>query len=119
MRRAWILWMALASLGAAAVPQAPTAKKETRAFSVLLPGVYSCEVRGMICTACAGEIVESLKAVAGVESARVDFDRRLLLLTVAQDKAVPVVALRRALQRAARRIDLGTSFTVGKIEYIP
>ncbi len=90
-----------------------------RKFSELKSGVYACALSGMLCTACSGMISDEVRKVAGVENAEVDFEARALRVVIAPKKTVRVDNIKRALQRAARRIDLGTTFVLGEIRYIP
>ena len=104
-----------------AAPSAPARRSPARdrRFRDLKSGVYDCEVRGMICSACAAVITEEVKRLNGVETAAVDFDKRILRVIVKPGRVVPVNQLKRALSRAAGRIDLGGSYVLGEIRYIP
>ncbi|MBI5202716.1 MAG: heavy-metal-associated domain-containing protein [Elusimicrobia bacterium] len=119
-RRAPLLLLALLLLGAGkpgkpGKPDAPPVRK----FADLKSGVYACALDGMMCTACAGMVAEEVRKVAGVEKAEVDFDARVLRVVIAPKKTVRVDNIKRALARAARRIDLGTTYVLGEIRYIP
>lgn len=102
-----------------AQPQAKPAKRAPRRYVELKSGVYDCELGGMICLACAGMVEEELKRVDGVLGAWVDFEARVLRVEIKPKRVVPLNAIKRGLARATRRIDLGTSFTLGAIRYVP
>ena len=73
----------------------------------------------MICAACAAVITQEVKRLSGVEDAAVDFDRRILRVIVKPGRVVPVSQIKRALIRAAGRIDLGGNYVLGEIRYVP
>ncbi|MCX5788990.1 MAG: heavy-metal-associated domain-containing protein [Elusimicrobia bacterium] len=125
-----VLVLAGSAAGRAAAaedPAAPPAAGEARRappppdrrFTDLKSGIYDCEVRGMICSACAAVITQEVKRLSGVENAAVDFDRRILRVIVKPGRVVPVSQIKRALNRAAGRIDLGGRYLLGEIRYIP
>lgn len=115
-----LAWTALAA--ETALPPRPpgkVSKPPARRYTELKSGVYDCELKGMMCLACAGMIKEELLRVDGVQGAWVDFDTRILRLEIKPKKVVPVNAVKRALARATRRIDLGTEFALGAVRYVP
>ncbi|MBI4424319.1 MAG: heavy-metal-associated domain-containing protein [Elusimicrobia bacterium] len=118
-----LLAAAAPAAGAAAsetVSEAPPAPaKSARRFAWLKPGVYESDVQGMICSACAGAIVEELRRVSGLEEPAVDFERRSVRFVVGARRSIHVNTVKRALARASRRIDLGGGFGLGEIRYVP
>lgn len=121
--RAALIVLSLAWAAHAAEPapaQPPKGKPgKARRYTELKSGVYDCELAGMMCLACAGMIKEELLRVEGVQGAWIDFDTRILRLEIKPKKIVPVNAVKRALARATRRIDLGSEFVLGPIRYVP
>jgi len=87
------------------------------AFDVLRPGTYSIEVRGMLCFACADAIRDQLERIEGIENVLADFDSRTFFLTVGKNHTVPVPAIKQALRKASKKINLGTEFTLEKLRY--
>lgn len=124
LRRGCLVILALLLIGAGKPSNGkPSAGKPAdqrpRKFSDLKSGAYACALSGMLCAACSGMVAEEVRKVAGVEKADVDFEDRLLRVVIAPKKTVRVDNIKRALGRASRRIDLGTSFVLGEIRYIP
>ena len=80
-------------------------------------GRYRAVVSGVQCNACTRAIVESLKAIKGMESASFDFEEGILWFTVAKGKSVRPGPIRRALKRASRRVKLGTRLEITELRY--
>ena len=102
-------------LGAAAWTAGPA--RAAQPLKDLASGRYEVTVDGMLCHTCARVIAQEVAALPQVEKASVDFERDLLLVTVKPDQTLTLSRLRRALKRAAKRVDLGTTFTVSAVTY--
>lgn len=115
---------ALLALGCAGRPARPPSEPpeeapRERVFNLLRAGTYECEVTGMICQSCSRGITKAVSEVDGVEKAVVDLERGLLRLTVSDGRTIPMSAVERALAKAEARVNLGTSFRIQKIRYVP
>lgn len=87
--------------------------------SELPSGRYAVKISGMLTTTCGRAIERELAKLPAVESASVDFDSETATVTVKLDAVLTQAALRRALRRAARLVDLGTRYEPGEIKYLP
>ena len=106
-----LLLAAVASLALAA-----PAKLE---YQKLAAGKYRLKIAGMVCTSCAKAMSEELKKLPGIGGAEADFGREEIVLAVKLEKSVKVSALRRALSRAERRVNIGSRYELRSIEFLP
>ena len=110
---------------AAAAPSSPVAAAPAglsagaMTYAVLPSGRYNIAVLGMLTTTCGRAIEMELAKLPEVASASVDFDAERLDLTVKVNHALSSSALRKALHRAARIINLETDYYVGGITFLP
>lgn len=116
------LSLLMAPAGAAA-PQ-PTAAAappvvEERQYTQLTSGRYTLKVSGMLCTVCAKAIEAELAKLEEVDSAKADFELDAVLLVIKIERTLKVSTLRRALQKAARRVNMGAKFEVASLQYRP
>ncbi len=111
--------------------QAAPEKKELLGERYLKPGKYRIEITGIICNACTKAVTENLKKIRGIASAKFNYERRLLFITVkkpkikkgkrvgrnpAREKArVRVSKLRRAVRHAGRRVKLDVALRIKSI----
>lgn len=102
----FLSWPALA-----AAPQLPYRK--------LIAGRYGLKVTGMLCHACARAITAELGRMKEIASAKADFEAEKVVLDIPLERTVSVSSLRRALGRAAKKIDLDTRFEITDIHYLP
>ena len=102
-------------LAGAARASAPAAL----AYSELPPGRYAVAVRGMACTVCARAIAAEWAKLPGVENSSVDFDKEAGVVSIRLDRTLKVSALAKALRRAERVANLGVSYELRDIQYIP
>ena len=89
------------------------------AYKKLPSGRYAVKVSGMLTTTCGRAIELELAQLPEIESAQVDFDAERLVFTIRLDQTLRVSALKRALHRAAVRVNLGTDYIAEKISYSP
>jgi len=82
-------------------------------------GRYAIKVSGMLTKTCSRAIEREVAKLDAVESAKVDFETEQLVLTVKLDRTLKVSALRRALRRAAGKVNLGTDYILGGVAYLP
>ena len=107
--------LALFALIAAPVGAAPSAKDYTE----LPPGRYSVELQGMMSTVCARAIAAQWATIPEVEKATVDFDKGLAMMMIRIDKTLKVSVLRKALKQAERTANLGATYELRDIHYLP
>ncbi len=107
----WILALLLG------LPPAHAAAPEQRALIDLVAGRYTLSVEGMLCNACARAITEELSGLEEVASAKADFERSELVVTVKNGRSLTAARLRKALKRAAKRVNLGKEFEVREVTY--
>ncbi len=114
--RQWILAALLicGMLGAGAMA-AP--KSAAEPLFDLKPGRYAVRVEGMLCSACTHVILAELSILKEVQQAQVDFDKEELLISVPSNRKLTLTNLRKALQRAAHRVNLDTQFEIKYIHY--
>ncbi|MCX5796009.1 MAG: heavy metal-associated domain-containing protein [Elusimicrobia bacterium] len=117
---AGILVMAvLAGPSAWGAPGFTPPAEEAVAYKELPSGRYSVKVIGMLTTTCARGIEIELMLLPQVESAKVDFDKETMILTIKLNHSLPLKTLRKALHLAADRVNLGVDYFVGKIAFLP
>lgn len=114
-----LLLAAAAAPAATATARAAEALGPAVAYRELPPGRYSLEIRGMICTVCARAIAAEWAKLPEVEKASVDYHAESGIVEVRLDRTMQVSVLRKALRRAERVSNLGATFSVGEIRYIP
>lgn len=103
-----------------AVPnEAADAASTRREYKELTAGRYSLKVTGMLCHACARTLVLELGKLEEVRSVKADFEAEQVLLEIPLERVLPVSRLRKALQRASKRINLGTRLEITDIRYLP
>ncbi len=73
----------------------------------------------MLCTVCGKAIEQELAKLEEVESAKADFELDRVLLSIKIERTLKVSSLRRALQKAARRVNMGAKFDVASLQYRP
>lgn len=111
--------------------QAAPEKKNLLGERYLKPGKYRIEITGVICNACTKAVIENLKKIRGVSSAKFDYERHRLFLTIkkpkvkkgkrvgrnpAREKArVGVSKLQRAVRHAGRRVKLDVVLRIKSI----
>jgi hypothetical protein len=88
-------------------------------YTVLPPGRYSIEIRGLRSTVCARAIAAEWAKLPEVESAAVDYEKEEAVVAVRLDKKLKVAALRKALRRAERTANLNAHYDMRLIRYIP
>ena len=117
------LSLLLAPAGAAPSAGAPTPPAspavEERRYTQLTSGRYALKVSGMLCTVCAKAVEAELAKLDEVESVKSDFDLDLMLISIKIEKVLKVSTLRRALQKAARRVNMGAKLDVASLQYRP
>ncbi|MEK7858025.1 MAG: heavy-metal-associated domain-containing protein [Elusimicrobiota bacterium] len=117
------LSLLLAPAGAAPAAGAPTPPApptvEERQYTQLTSGRYALKVSGMLCTVCAKAVEAELAKLDEVESVKSDFDLDLMLISIKIEKVLKVSTLRRALQKAARRVNMGAKLDVASLQYRP
>ena len=84
----------------------------------MTPGRYEVRIEGLLCRTCTRAIVEELTALKEVQTAVQNFDHEGVLITVRPGLTLTVYKLRNALDRAARRVNLGTRFKAVGIKYL-
>lgn len=113
--------IALASLFLFLFPGQPqaseTARQAFKSFQDLTPGHYEIRIDGILCRSCVKIIAEEAASLKEVESARADFDHETLFLTVKNGNVLKISKLRKALGKAAKRIDLDTRYEIDAIKY--
>ena len=97
-------------LTAGAAEKAPVLRDMT-------PGRYEVRVEGMLCRTCAKAAAEELSRLKEVRQAVADFDQETLFITVRLDKTLKVSKIRKALNRAASRVDLEAKYEIANIRY--
>ncbi|OGR50012.1 MAG: hypothetical protein A2X40_09455 [Elusimicrobia bacterium GWC2_65_9] len=107
--------LALFACLAAPVGAAPDVKD----YAKLPPGRYSIEIQGMLSTICARAISAQWSTIPEVEKAAVDFDKGLAVVTIRIDKTLKVSVLRKALKQAERTANLGATYDLRDIHYLP
>lgn len=95
---------------------APVRAREA-ALADLTSGRYEVAIDGLLCRTCGKIISEEVAALPPVQSASVDFDREVLTVTIRPQKTLTASRLRRALKRAAKRVDLDTTFAIKSVVY--
>lgn len=90
-----------------------------REYRELTAGRYSVKVTGMLCHACARAIVNELGKLKEIGSVKADFEAEQVVLEIPLDRALPIPLLRKALKRAAKKINLETRFEAAGILYLP
>ena len=88
-------------------------------YSELPAGRYSVKVSGMLTTTCSRAIEREMAKLPQVEAVSVDFDAESMQVTVRLDHTLAVSTLRRALHRAAKKVQLGADYVPGAISYLP
>ena len=86
-------------------------------FADLSSGRYEIGIDGLLCHTCARLATDEVAGLSEVQKAAVDFDREVLVVTVRPGRTLAISRLRKALKRAAKRVDLGTKFTVRSVLY--
>lgn len=94
---------------------APCLAAERRPFPDLTPGRYEVKLDGLLCHTCVKVLLEEVAAVREVEKATADFDKETLTISVG--KTLRISRLRKALDRAAKRIDLDSRLEIAAIKY--
>lgn len=118
MRRLFFSFMIL--IGAAAGRTA--AARPTSALQQdqeLTPGLYRLKIAGLLCHACARAVDRELTKLNKVQSVKTDFETAQVRLEIKLDEALRAASLRRALNRAARNVNLETEFKVLSVQRIP
>lgn len=103
----------------AADPDLTTAKPPDVVFTELKTGRYALKVQGLLCTACTRAAVEELSKLASIQKVEADFDDAEIVVFIKKDRKVSMSSVRRALRKAARRVNLGTHFEVASVVYRP
>ena len=110
----FVLLLALAATAASAAPApAPEGLADLRG------GRYAVKIEGLLCSACTRAILDEISRFKDVQAVTADFDKSELVITVKLDRTVSVSALRKALKRAAKRVNLDTRFEIDSIYYRP
>lgn len=73
----------------------------------------------MLCAVCAKTIVAELSKLGELESAKADFEKDQIVVTIKLERTLRIASLRRALRLAAKRVNLGTQFEIEDIRYKP
>lgn len=105
------------ALSMAAAPAMTAAQAQE--FNDLTPGRYAVGVSGMLTHACARALALELGRLPEVSQASADFETEEGILTVKDGGLLRVSSLRRALDRAARRVNLGSDFELRSVRYLP
>jgi len=113
MRATLLLLAALSSPAFAAAPASSTARE----FTELPPGRYSISLSGLLTTVCGRAIAAEWEKLPEVESASVDFDRSVALVSVRLDRTLRVSSLRKTLRRAEKLANLGARYDIRDISY--
>lgn len=87
--------------------------------SKLAAGRYDLKVSGFWCTTCGRAMENELKALPEVESVSFDFEAETVTLTVKLDHELKLSALRKALARASKRVNIGSKLDVVAVIYKP
>lgn len=106
-------------MGAALAASAVDAPAPPREYKELTAGRYSLKVSGLLCYTCTRAVARELERLEEVQSVETDFEAEQVLIEIKLDRALSPAALRRALQRAAKKVDLGTRFEVAGVQYLP
>lgn len=101
---------------AAAVPLA-SASAPAKGWADMSSGRYEIRLDGLLCHTCVALIVEEAGSLKEVEKASADFEQETLFLTVRPQATLKVSRLKKALARAAKRVDLGTAYEISSIRY--
>lgn len=109
----------LAFLLAPGLAGAASSKTASRELSDLKGGRYSVKVSGLLCSACVRAIVAEVSQLREVDDVKADFDRSELLVRVKPDRVVTLSALRRALNKAAKKVNLDAHYEVESVRYKP
>lgn len=111
----------LAALIAAGILLSPLSARgaEPKRLQDLASGRYAVRVSGMLCAVCAKTIVAELSKLPAVESAKADFEKDQILVTIKLERTLRLSTLRRSLRLAAKRVNLGTQFEIEDIRYTP
>jgi len=99
-----------------APPGDPVAAAE---LSDLKGGRYTVKLSGLVCSVCTRAITAELSQLKEVEAATADFERAELTIKVRPDKVLTLSKLRSTLKRAAKRANLGATYTVESVRYRP
>ncbi len=83
------------------------------------PGRYATKVSGLLCHSCALALEQELAKLEELEAPRADFEAESLELTVRPGKTLKAKTLRKALQRAAKKINLDTKFEAADLKPVP
>lgn len=114
------LLLGAALMGAGLLLDAPLARgAQPKRLQDLIPGRYAVRVTGMLCAVCAKTIVAELSKLPEVESAKADFEKDQILVTIKLERTLRLSALRRSLRLAAKRVNLGTQFEIEDMRYTP
>jgi cation transport ATPase len=82
-------------------------------------GRYAMKISGFFCTTCGVAMKREVGALPEVSEADFDFDTETLFVTVRLERTLRLSALRRALRRAAARVDIGSKLDVADVTYRP
>ena len=93
--------------------------EEAIAYKTLPSGHYAVKIIGMLTTTCGRGIEIETMRLPEAESAKVDFERETLFLTIRINQTLRLSALRKALHLASDRVNLGVDYFVGKIAFLP
>lgn len=114
----WIV-LSLIMMGAALSAGAVDTSVPKREYRELTAGRYSLKVSGLLCYTCTRAVARELEKLAEVQSVKGDFENEQIILEIKLDRTLPVAAVRRALARASKRVDLATKFDVVGVQYLP
>ena len=89
------------------------------ALADLTSGRYDIKVSGMLCSACGRAVLKELSKLEELESVKPDPGQDRVTVVVKLQKVLRISTLRRSLRRAARKVNLGTSFEVESVRYRP
>ncbi|MBI5239265.1 MAG: hypothetical protein HY926_02235 [Elusimicrobia bacterium] len=93
--------------------------EDAKAYKRMPSGHYAVKVIGMLTTTCGRGIEIETMRLPEVESAKVDFDKETMFLTVRINHTLRLPTLRKALHLASDRVNLGVDYFVGRITFIP
>lgn len=115
-----LVGMSLTTLALFAFLMTPVgAAPNVKDYTELPPGRYSVELQGMMSTVCSRAITAQWSTIPEIEKASVDFDKGLAVVTIRIDKTLEVSVLRKALKQAERTANLGATYELRDIHYLP
>lgn len=114
MIKSMMLAAAMVGLFGAAAAAVPKTKAQ-----ILKTGEYSATAKALICSTCAGEIENTLKAFPGLEAVMVAPEGGAVRFKVKKGAAVKLDEVQAALRAGSDKMGMGADYTLRDVKRVP